>query len=189
MHVRTAPPAESTPRTPRRERRRRAWVAVPFAVGIGALTAACGPSYAGTSAATSNSSTSASAGTGALVATAPTGIGTVVVDHTGRTVYEFANDTGTTSTCTGECASDWPPVIAPATLPATVPGVSGALGSTERSDGSRQLTVAGHPVYTYEGDSAPGQTHGNGITLNGGLWTAVSADGSPLGSSSGSTTY
>jgi predicted lipoprotein with Yx(FWY)xxD motif len=72
-----------------------------------------------------------------------------------------------------------------------VAGVTGELGSTTRSDGSKQLTVAGHPVYTYEGDSAPGQTHGNGITLNGGRWSAVSSSGSPVSttSSSSSTGY
>jgi peptide/nickel transport system substrate-binding protein len=52
-------------------------------------------------------------------------------------------------------------------------------GTTTRSDGSHQLTVAGHPVYTFAGDTSPGQTKGQGITLNGGLWTVVSPSGSP----------
>jgi predicted lipoprotein with Yx(FWY)xxD motif len=133
----------------------------------------------------------APAATGAVLATASTSLGTVLVDGTGRTVYEFANDTGAMSTCNGGCASDWPPVVASATLPNSVAGVAGELRSTTRADGRTQLTVAGHPVYTYEGDSAPGQTNGNGITLNGGRWSAVSSSGSPVSttSSSSSTGY
>jgi predicted lipoprotein with Yx(FWY)xxD motif len=131
------------------------------------------------------------AGTGAVVATAATGLGTVLVDSRGLTVYEFANDMGSRSTCDGECAVDWPPVAAPDTLPASLPGVSGRLGSTTRGDGGKQLTVAGHPVYTFSGDGKPGQTNGNGITLNGGRWTAVSPAGSPpvKGSSTATSAY
>jgi predicted lipoprotein with Yx(FWY)xxD motif len=114
-----------------------------------------------------------------------------------RTVYDFANDTTAVSTCTGACAADWPFVPAPSPLPASLPGVTGKLGASTRPDGGRQLTVAGHPVYTFAGDSAPGDTHGQGQTLNGGLWTVVSPAGAPLpdarpaGSTqnSGGTTY
>jgi predicted lipoprotein with Yx(FWY)xxD motif len=153
-----------------------------------ALTAACGgPTYGGSTSAASSASLPAAAGTGAVVATATTGLGTILVDGRGRTVYEFANDKVNRSTCDGECAADWPPVTTPGSMPANLAGVSGRLGSTMRADGSRQLTVAGHPVYTFSGDSAPGQTHGNGITLNGGRWTAVTPAGSPVGTSSSST--
>jgi predicted lipoprotein with Yx(FWY)xxD motif len=174
-------------------RRRRAWVAVPVAMGALALVAACQP-YGGTSNAASSaaapSSSAAPAGGGAVIAPASTGLGMILVDAQGRTIYDFANDTGSTSTCNGECAHDWMPVAAPAAVPASVSGVPAELGSTKRDDGTQQLTVAGHPVYTFEGDSAPGQTNGNGIVLNGGLWTVVSPDGSPLAadrSSSGSS--
>jgi predicted lipoprotein with Yx(FWY)xxD motif len=190
MQITAAPRSRTTDRPARRERRRAGWVTVPLALGAVALTAACGPSYGGASTAASSGSM-APAGTGAVVATAATGLGTIVVDGRGRTVYEFANDTGSRSTCNGECASDWPPVPAPASLPANLPGVSGRLGSTMRADGGRQLTVAGHPVYTFSGDAAAGQTNGNGITLNGGRWTAVTPAGAPVGtgSSSSSTGY
>jgi predicted lipoprotein with Yx(FWY)xxD motif len=66
-----------------------------------------------------------------------------------------------------------------------LPGVSGALGSTTRSDGTEQLTVGGHPVYTFQGDSAPGQTNGQGITIDGGLWTVVSPAGAPVAGDAG----
>jgi predicted lipoprotein with Yx(FWY)xxD motif len=173
-----------------RKRLGRTSMAVPLAMGALALMAACQP-YGGTSTAASSASAPASAATGALVAPSSTGLGTILVDAKGRTVYDFANDTGSMSTCTGSCAQEWLPVTAPDAMPAPVAAVPAELGSTERSDGTRQLTVAGHPVYTFTGDSARGQTNGNGITLNGGLWTAVSPDGSPLGtgSSSGATGY
>jgi predicted lipoprotein with Yx(FWY)xxD motif len=173
---------------PPQRRLRRTWVAVPFAMGALALTAACNP-Y--TAPSTAGASAPAPAATGALVAPASTDLGMVLVNGQGRTVYDFANDTGSTSTCNGDCARDWMPVAAPATLPASLPGVPADLGSTTRDDGTRQLTVAGHPVYTFEGDTAPGQTNGNGLILNGGLWTAVSPAGaSPAtGTSSGTTGY
>jgi len=117
---------------------------------------------------------------GDAVSAQATSLGSILVDGRGRTVYEFANDTGSTSTCTGSCASVWLPVAAPATLPASEPGVTGKLGSTTRSDGTRQLTVAGHPVYTFTGDSAPGQTTGQNVVLNGGLWTVASPAGAPV---------
>ena len=124
---------------------------------------------------------------GDAVSAQATSLGSILVDGRGRTVYEFANDTGSTSTCTGSCASVWLPVAAPATLPASEPGVTGKLGSTTRSDGARQLTVAGHPVYTFAGDSAPGQTNGQGKVLDGGLWTVVSPAGTPEANPVGAT--
>jgi predicted lipoprotein with Yx(FWY)xxD motif len=171
--------------------RGRLWAAVPLALGTLTLAAACGGSDGGTSTAASSASASPPTATGAALAAASTGIGTVLVDGTGLTVYDFANDTGSTSTCTGGCAKIWRPVAAPDPLPASLAGVPAALGHTARTDGTEQLTVGGHPVYTYQGDDAPGQTNGNGLTLNGGLWTAVTPDGSPLaaGSSAPSIGY
>jgi predicted lipoprotein with Yx(FWY)xxD motif len=118
--------------------------------------------------------------TGEVVSAQATALGTVLVDARGRTVYDFANDKGPASTCTDTCAANWLFVPAPAMVPKSLPGVTGALGSTTRADGGHQLTVAGHPVYTFVGDSAPGQTNGQGVVLNGGLWTVVSPAGSPL---------
>jgi predicted lipoprotein with Yx(FWY)xxD motif len=119
----------------------RPWVLAPLAFGTVAL-AACTP-YGGSPSA---ASTGGGGGSGPAVATASTGLGTVLVDSAGRTLYDFDQDMGTTSTCDGECAVDWPPVAAPAHLPASLPGVSGRLGTTTRGDGTRQLTIAGHPV-------------------------------------------
>jgi predicted lipoprotein with Yx(FWY)xxD motif len=137
------------------------------------LTAACGSSDG------SSPPSSAPPATGDAVSAQSTQLGTILVDGRGRTVYVFANDQVDQSTCDAACAADWPPVAAPSTLPASLPGVTGELGTATRSDGNHQLTVAGHPLYTFSGDSAAGQTNGQGITLNGGLWTVVLPSGQP----------
>jgi predicted lipoprotein with Yx(FWY)xxD motif len=127
-------------------------------------------------------SSAAAPATGQAITAQGTSLGVILVDGGGRTVYEFANDTNGTSACTGACAANWPPVPAPSPLPASLPGVTGQLGVITRQDGTDQLTVAGHPLYTFAGDTAPGQTNGQGKTLDGGLWTVASAAGAPIAS-------
>jgi predicted lipoprotein with Yx(FWY)xxD motif len=153
--------------------KRRGIVMLSLATAGLVMTAACG------SASGTGGSVPAPPATGDAVSAQPTSLGTILVDGRGRTVYVFANDKTNASTCTGACAADWPAVQAPATLPTSLPGVSGALGLTIRSDDGHQLTVAGHPVYTFSGDSAPGQTNGQGVNLDGGVWTVVSPSGTP----------
>jgi predicted lipoprotein with Yx(FWY)xxD motif len=95
------------------------------------------------------------------------GGGTVLANARGLTLYWFAPDTTTRSACYGSCAAYWPPVTG---TPTAGPGVTGHLGTIPRTDGSSQATYDGHPLYTYIGDSAPGQANGNNLNLNGGLW-------------------
>jgi predicted lipoprotein with Yx(FWY)xxD motif len=148
-------------------------VILTFVAGGLALTAACSSSGG------SDGSSATTPHPGKALSAQSTSLGTILVNSQGDTVYVFANDKTNVSTCNGSCAADWPPVAAPSKLPASLPGVAGAVGTTTRSDGSKQLTVAGHPVYTFSGDSAAGQTNGQGITLNGGLWTTVLPSGAP----------
>ncbi len=114
----------------------------------------------------------ASAG-GSLHTTTIHGV-TVLTDAKGFTLYWFAPDSSTRSVCNGSCAAYWPPVPGHQTAG---PGVTGRIGVIHRADGSLQATYDGHPLYTYIGDSAPGQDHGNNITLNGGKWFQVTASG------------
>jgi predicted lipoprotein with Yx(FWY)xxD motif len=95
---------------------------------------------------------------------------TVVTNAKGFTLYSFAPDTPAASKCYGSCAQYWPPVTGPA---AAGPGLPGRVGTIKRTDGPAQLTYNGHPLYTYIGDSAPGQARGNNLNLNGGLWREV----------------
>jgi predicted lipoprotein with Yx(FWY)xxD motif len=108
--------------------------------------------------------------TGTGLKTTTIGGTTVLTNAKGFTLYSFAPDTPATSKCYGSCAAYWPPVIG--TAPAS-PGVPGRVGTIKRADGSQQLTYNGHPLYTYVGDSAPGQARGNNLNLNGGLWHEV----------------
>ena len=112
----------------------------------------------------------ASTGTGTGLKTATIGGTTVLTNARGFTLYSFAPDTPTTSKCYGSCAAYWPPVTG--TAPAS-PGLPGTVGTITRTDGARQLTYNGQPLYTYIGDSAPGQANGNNLNLNGGLWHEV----------------
>jgi predicted lipoprotein with Yx(FWY)xxD motif len=98
----------------------------------------------------------------------------LLTDAMGLTLYWFAPDTSSKSVCYGSCAAYWPPVVG---IPSAGPGVTGTLGSITRTDGTRQATYDGHPLYTYIGDSAPGTASGNNINLNGGLWHDVPVTG------------
>jgi predicted lipoprotein with Yx(FWY)xxD motif len=102
--------------------------------------------------------------------TATIGGVTVLTNAKGFTLYSFAPDTPARSKCYGSCAAYWPPVTG---TPAASPGVPGRVGTITRTDGSRQLTYNGHPLYTYIADTAPGQARGNNLNLNGGLWHEV----------------
>jgi hypothetical protein len=79
------------------------------------------------------------------------------------------------SNCNGSCATFWPPIKGPAT---PGQGVTGKLGTITRSDGTAQATYNGHPLYTYAGDTAPGQAKGNGLNASGGVWHQVTVSGS-----------
>ena len=113
----------------------------------------------------------------------------VLTDAKGFAVYSFAPDTMTTSDCNGACAAAWPPVKGPA----TASGVKGTFDTIKRSNGATQATFDGHPLYTFVGDTAPGQAKGNGLNAAGGLWHEIATSGStapaPAGASSGGGGY
>ena len=160
-------------------------VAGTAAVAMGA--AACSsssssaPASASSASASSAPASSTAAASGALKTAQVSGV-TVVTNAKGFTLYSFAPDTATTSKCSGACAQIWPPVSGPATAGS---GVTGKLGTITRSDGSTQATYDGHPLYTYVGDTAPGQAKGNALNVNGGVWSEVTASGTAA--SAGST--
>jgi predicted lipoprotein with Yx(FWY)xxD motif len=98
----------------------------------------------------------------------------VLTNSSGYTLYWFAPDSPAKSTCYGTCAVYWPPVVG---TPSAGPGVIGKLGTIKRNGGTTQVTYDGHPLYTYIGDSAPGQVTGNDVDLNGGYWYEMTASG------------
>lgn len=172
------------------------------ATGLLALVlAGCGGGSSTTG--SSASSTSSSGGSAypqstATTTSAPTaaasgsGVATVSVAHSGelgsilvagpkrRTVYLFAADRGPSSTCSSACAEVWPPVTTTASPKAAGGAVSADLGTITRSDGTRQVTYKGHPLYYYVGDPNSGDTSGQGINSFGAPWYVLSPSGNTV---------
>ena len=110
------------------------------------------------------------------------GLGEVLVDSEGHTLYAFSGDSANAATCEGACEKAWPPLLIAEGEPHPSNGTSAArLGTIERADGSHQVTYAGHPLYAYGGDKQPGEANGNGSAAFGGTWTALKGSGAPAG--------
>ena len=96
-------------------------------------------------------------------------LGTYLTDGSGRSVYEFASDTATKSTCSSTCLTYWPALTS--SSPATAgSGVTADIGSITQSDGSKQVTYKGHPLYYFALDKAAGDTKGQGLDDFGAKW-------------------
>ena len=113
------------------------------------------------------------------------GLGTILVDGEGLTLYMFEPDRQSgKSTCYGECENLWPPVLLVAGVKAPVagPGMKASLlGTTVRTGGIAQITYNGWPLYLWHGDdSKPGEATGQGLNDSGGLWYVLDADGVPV---------
>ena len=162
------------------------WWAPAGLAAVALVIAACGSSSSSSApAAASSAAPASSAAAGSALKTATIGGATVLTNSSGFTLYWFAPDTPTKSNCNGSCATFWPPVKGPVTAGS---GVTGKLGTITRADGSTQATYNGHPLYTYKGDTAPGQNKGNGLNISGGLWHEVTVSGSaPAASPSASS--
>jgi predicted lipoprotein with Yx(FWY)xxD motif len=155
--------------------------------GAAVLLSACGSSDDGSTSDVAAPPAATSTAPGVL-AVANSGLGQVLVDTAGKTVYLFASDSAGTSSCSGPCLVAWPAVPAPANLPTSLPGVTGKIGTMARPDGTSQLTVNGLPVYTFKGDTGPGTTKGQGSTGFGALWSAVSPSGTAIPGTASATT-
>src|SRR6201995_4896762 len=168
-------------KTPNLLRMLLAVLAVAAAAAVLAACGSSGTSSAGGSGSTSTGSPVATTG-GSSLKTATIGGATVLTSSKGFTLYSFAPDTPAKSNCNGTCAQNWPPV----TGPVTAAGVTGTFGTIRRADGSIQAIFDGHPLYTFAGDTAPGQNKGNGLNAAGGLWHEITTSGATA-SAGGST--
>jgi predicted lipoprotein with Yx(FWY)xxD motif len=156
-----------------------------LALASALVLAACGGSNtSNTSNTTTTSSTastpSSSPRPGSVVGTTTSSLGTFLVDAKGRALYLWDADHGSKSTCNGECATDWPPLTTTGTPKASGKAKTSLLGTTKRSDGSREVTYAGHPLYYYAGDTGPGQTTGQGSDGFGAPWWVVTPAGKAI---------
>ena len=119
-------------------------------------------------------------GRAATIGAVNEGLGKILVNSQGRTLYLFQKDSGTTSECTGACAVNWPPLRANGS-PTIGGGVNASLlASTMRSDGSRQITYNNHPLYTFVKDTKAGDANGESLTAFGGTWYAISPAGNQV---------
>lgn len=147
-------------------------------IALVVLAAACG----GSTPSASNPSPSPSpAATGTTIAvTSNSKLGPILVDGKGMTVYLFVADTGTSSTCYTSCATIWPPVLTDGAPQAGSGADKSLLGTTTRTDGKVEVTYAGHPLYYFVKDKAPGDTTGQGINGFGALWWVMSPAGAAI---------
>jgi len=180
------------------------WTALPAAAAALVLLAGCASSTSTTTTSTGTSATSAPAGAGGYrgygtsvavsrTKTASTAATTVSVEHTKLgailaagphmlSVYLFEADTGGKSACSGACATAWPPVTTGAAPVAGAGASAAALGTITRSDGTHQVTYAGHPLYYFVEDKAAGDVLGQGVTAFGAPWYVLQPSGSKLSS-------
>lgn len=150
-------------------------------VALASIVTACAAPGAGTSSppasAAGPSSPPAAGGLTLTVANDPT-LGAYVTGANGLALYVFLNDSDGTSACTGDCAANWPPLVDATASDVTAgSGVTGAIGSIARDDGSMQVTLGGAPLYYFAADTAAGDTKGQGI---GEVWYLASPAGTPV---------
>ncbi|HEX6652274.1 MAG TPA: hypothetical protein VF072_05990 [Thermoleophilaceae bacterium] len=159
-----------------------------LAVASALVLAACGGSSTSSSSGsgstpshgTAKPSTSNNSGAASAVSTKTSSLGTFLVDANGRALYLWDADHGSKSTCSGACAQAWPPLTTNATPKASGAAKASLLGTTKRTDGSREVTYAGHPLYYFAGDTQPGQTTGQGSDGFGAPWWVVTPAGKAL---------
>ncbi|MDX6222639.1 MAG: hypothetical protein QOD91_1693 [Frankiales bacterium] len=155
------------------------------AAGNPATSSATGAASAAATAAAAASGSAGSTAAAVTIATKTGSLGTYLVDQAGRTLYLWVADTGSTSTCSGSCAKYWPPLTGTATPAGSAS--KAALATSTRSDGSKQVTYDGHPLYYFAGDKSPGDTTGQGSAAFGAKWWVVGVDGKAITGAGGAS--
>jgi predicted lipoprotein with Yx(FWY)xxD motif len=170
-------------------KRTKLFVGVGGAVAAAATVAACSSAASSTAAAPAASPTGspaaaspagASSSGGTVITTAKSSAGTFLTNGSGRAVYLWVKDTGDMSNCNGACAGAWPPVTTTATATASGSAKASDIGTITRSDGTKQVTYDGHPLYYFSGDSGPGTASGQGSDGFGAKWWLVAPTGSDV---------
>jgi predicted lipoprotein with Yx(FWY)xxD motif len=153
---------------------------------IALLGAGCGSTAPSTAAASPTPSAAASPvpsvpTTAATIKVATdAALGKILVDGNGMTVYLFVADTGTASTCYTSCATIWPPVLTTGSPKAGAGAQASLLGTAARTDGTTEVTYAGHPLYYFIKDKKPGDTTGQGVNGFGALWWVLTPSGAAM---------
>jgi predicted lipoprotein with Yx(FWY)xxD motif len=140
------------------------------------VTAPSSAPASATATATASASASASA-TATAVKTGTSSLGTILTSATGRSLYLFEKDASGKSACYGACAQGWPPLLTTG-APTAAAGVSASLlGTAKRTDGTVQVTYAGHPLYYFVADTKAGDIRGQNVHAFGADWYLVSPAG------------
>jgi predicted lipoprotein with Yx(FWY)xxD motif len=169
----------------RRDAMRGKWWAPAGFAAAALVLAACGSSSSGSTSSASSSAPSAasSAASGTTLKMTTLNGKKVLTNAQGMAVYWFAPDTSAKSNCNSACLKFWPIVPGPATAGS---GVTGPLGVIT-TNGVQQATYDHHPLYTYVGDTAPGQIKGNALNASGGLWWVMTPSGAKVAAASSSS--
>jgi predicted lipoprotein with Yx(FWY)xxD motif len=143
-------------------------------LAVGGVGAACGSSNDTSSGGDSNP-------TGPVTVAARNGaMGMYLTAGQGRSLYLFVADTNGTSTCTGPCAAEWPPLLTTGAPQAGSGVTADMLSTVARADGTKQVTYNKHPLYLFGGDKAAGDTTGQGVNAFGALWWLVTPTGNAI---------
>ncbi|MGZ4289736.1 MAG: COG4315 family predicted lipoprotein [Gaiellaceae bacterium] len=165
-----------------------------LAVALGIALAAAGVAAAAAVTHRSSGSSAASNATAGLVTLHQTKVGKVLATKSGRTLYLFMKDKNGRSSCYGQCAGYWPPLMQKGKLSAGTGVKANFLGTTKRKNGKRQVTYKGHPLYLFSLDHGAGQISGQGQNFFGGKWFVLNAAGQavkkapPTNTTTGTTT-
>jgi len=147
--------------------------------GSDSSSSSSGGPYGGAGGESTKAAASEPAADSAAVVSATTTpkLGKVIVDAEGFTLYDFHKDKGGTPSCYGACAKAWPPLTTEGSPKAGEGAMASKLGTTERNDGTLQVTYAGWPLYTFAEDRKPGETNGNDVSAFGAQWYALLPSG------------
>lgn len=165
-------------------------LAAPLAVALLAAAACSSSSSSSSGSSSTSNSTSPSAAAPAgsasgsasstVITTKTSSGGSFLTNSAGRAIYLFMADSSGKSACSGACAAAWPPVVATGQPTASGGAQSSDLSTITRSDGTKQVTYDGHPLYYFEGDTGPGTDKGQGLNGFGALWYLVAPSGSSI---------
>src|SRR6266568_2981802 len=154
-------------------------VAIMAAACGGSTPAASGGGSSTTAAATTTTASSPASisAPGMTLKTENGTAGVFLADSAGRTLYIYTADKGTTSSCYGGCATAWPPLTTTGSVSVSGSATASQVGTTTRTDGTKQVTYAGHPLYYFQSDTSAGMTKGQGVQ---GVWFLISPTGTVI---------
>src|SRR4051794_26876267 len=154
---------------------RRVLTTVAACLALGLFGAACSSKNdSGGGSGSGAAPTTAAAQATGTVSVASSSLGDILVDDKGKTLYVFTKDTGDQSACSGQCADNWPALTSDAAPTAGTGADSSKLGVAKQADGKSQVTYDGHLLYFFAGDTAKGDTKGQGLND---VWWVVGPDG------------